>query len=342
MRIAVVHDAVAANSPADQADAIIQAHTVSRALASLGHKACILALSSDFGATLDQIRGFGADIVFNLVESLEGSGRLIHLFPFFLEAKKLAFTGAGAEAMMLTSSKVAAKSILNAKNLPTPDWAGPFPSSALAFGASQAAPSPGRWIVKSVWEHASIGLDENSIFEPSGHKEITARLQDAHCRMGGDFFAEKFIDGREFNLSILASEGGRPMVLPPAEIIFEGYGPDRAKIVDYKAKWDETSYEFSHTPRSFDFPKADSGLLDTLKSLALSCWQAFNLAGYARVDFRVDEENRPFILEINANPCLSPDAGFAAALKQAGISFEQAVAIICKNALTPLAQEIAP
>jgi D-alanine-D-alanine ligase len=336
----VVHDAVAANCPADQADAVIQARAVSQALASLGHKACILALSNDFGATLDGIRAFGADIVFNLVESLEGSGRLIHLFPFFLEAKNLPFTGAGAEAVLLTSNKIAAKSILNAKDLPTPDWAGPFPPSALAFGARQTAPAPGKWIVKSVWEHASIGLDEKSIFEPSVYADIAARLEDAHCRMGGDFFAEKFIDGREFNLSILAGEDGRPQVLPPAEIIFEGYGPDRAKIVDYKAKWDEASYEFSHTPRSFDFPKSDATLLEALKKLALSCWQAFNLAGYARVDFRVDEKGRPFILEINANPCLSPDAGFAAALERAGIPFEQAVAAICKNALTQLTQEI--
>jgi D-alanine-D-alanine ligase len=342
VRVAVVHDSVGENCPADQADAIIQAKAVEQALAFIGHRACILPLSSDFGATLAQIRAFGADIVFNLVESLEGSGRLIHLFPFFLEAKKLPFTGAGADAMLLTSNKVAAKSILTTKNLPTPDWAGPYPPSAFAFGRSAANLAQGRWIVKSVWEHASIGLDENSLFEPSGYADIAARLEEAHCRMGGDFFAEKFIDGREFNLSILAGEDGGPQVLPPAEIIFEGYGPDRVKIVDYKAKWDEASYEFSHTPRSFDFPQSDATLLKTLKSLALSCWQAFNLAGYARVDFRVDEKGRPFILEINTNPCLSPDAGFAAALAQAKIPFEQAVAAICKNALNPLAQEIAP
>ena len=59
----------------------------------------------------------------------------------------------------------------------------------------------------------------------------------------------------------------------------------------------------------------------------------FDLHGYARVDFRVDGEGRPWILEVNANPCLSPDAGFAAALARADIPFHDAVARILDDAL---------
>jgi D-alanine-D-alanine ligase len=132
------------------------------------------------------------------------------------------------------------------------------------------------------------------------------------------------VDGREFNLSVLAGKNG-PEVLPPAEIIFEGYTPDMPKIVDYRAKWDETAYAYHHTPRTFDFTSEDYPLLETLKKLALQCWKCFNLSGYARVDFRVDTGGAPWVLEVNANPCLSPDAGFAAALERAGISFEAAV-----------------
>lgn len=59
--------------------------------------------------------------------------------------------------------------------------------------------------------------------------------------------------------------------------------------------------------------------------LALACWRLFRLRGWARVDFRVDADGHPFILEVNANPCLSPDAGYAAALERAGIPFADAV-----------------
>src|SRR5690606_34390114 len=89
--------------------------------------------------------------------------------------------------------------------------------------------------------------------------------------------------------------------------------------------WDEESFEFGNTPRRFDFPSGDQSLLRRLARLARQCWRLFGLRGYARVDFRVDRSGEPWILEINANPCLSPDAGFAAALAQAGIPFDSAV-----------------
>ena len=83
------------------------------------------------------------------------------------------------------------------------------------------------------------------------------------------------------------------------------------------------SFEFNHTPRSFEFPGTDAPLLARLKELALKCWRLFDLRGYARVDFRVDREGRPWILEVNANPCLSPDAGFHATTLQAGLNFTE-------------------
>jgi D-alanine-D-alanine ligase len=137
--------------------------------------------------------------------------------------------------------------------------------------------------------------------------------------MGHECFAERFIDGREFNLSILAGVQG-PQVLPPAEIRFD-FPPGRKRIVDYRAKWDEESLEYRATRRSFEFAPDDAPLLERLESLALRCWRLFELKGYARVDFRVDGEGNPFVLEINANPCISPDSGFVAAAARAGILF---------------------
>ena len=153
--------------------------------------------------------------------------------------------------------------------------------------------------------------------------------------LGGECFAEAYIEGREFNLSLLASEDlkggpvsvGRgkscPEVLPPAEIRFDSYPAGKVRVVGYRSKWDEDSFEFTHTPRSFDFPDCDNALLVDLKDLALRCWELFDLRGYARVDFRVDGAGRPWILEVNANPCLSPDAGFAAAAARAGLPFTE-------------------
>ncbi|MHB8830319.1 MAG: hypothetical protein ACYC6Q_12440, partial [Syntrophales bacterium] len=165
-------------------------------------------------------------------------------------------------------------------------------------------------------------------------EEMTVRRK----KLGGACYAERFIEGREFSVSLLArqkplllpaqgtaagtvlSEKYDPEVLPPAEMLFDAYPPGKVRVVGYKAKWVEESFEFAGTTRSFAFSPSDVPLLARLADLALQCWRLFDLRGYARVDFRVDAEGRPWILEVNVNPCLSPDAGFLAAAAQAQTS----------------------
>jgi D-alanine-D-alanine ligase len=116
-------------------------------------------------------------------------------------------------------------------------------------------------------------------------------------------------------------------------MLFHDYAPDKLKIVDYKAKWDADSFEYNNTIRKFDFQDDDAPLISSLREISLQCWNIFSLRGYARVDFRVDNNGKPWVLEINANPCLSPDAGFAAALEQAKIKYHEAIGLIIDNAL---------
>jgi GNAT superfamily N-acetyltransferase len=121
--------------------------------------------------------------------------------------------------------------------------------------------------------------------------------------------------------------------LPPAEIDFSAFPPAKPRIVGYAAKWETETFESVHTPRRFEFSSGDASLLDRLRALAVDCWRLFGLAGYARVDFRVDAAGQPWILEVNANPCLSPGAGFAAALARAEIPWPRALHWILGTAL---------
>ncbi len=327
MRIAVVHNALSDASAPDEQDVMVQADAVCAALELSGHPLERLSCDLNLAHMRDQLQVLRPELVFNLVESLDGSGRLIHLFPFLLDAIGQPYTGAGAEALMLTSNKLLAKQVLHSAGLPTPSWSEAGPDSNVPAGCRnsvESAASGRHWIIKSVWEHASVGLDDGSIVADGPVAELRAIMGERAPHLGGACFAETFIEGREFNLSILEGTDG-PVVLPPAEIIFEGYAADQPCIVDYSAKWDDRSYAYHHTPRTFVFGTQDRGLLDRLKELSLASWRRFGLRGYARVDFRVDVAGRPWILEINANPCLSPDAGFAAAVQQAGMSYEWAI-----------------
>jgi D-alanine-D-alanine ligase len=336
MHLAIVHNAVSTASAPDEQDVLVQAGAVSETLWSLGHEVVTLSCNLDLTSIKRRLESLVPDLIFNLVESLGGYGRLIHLFPAMLDAMGLPYTGSQTEAIWMTSHKVMAKRHMLSVRIPTPVWLGPYPkdltSSLYSKPSSTADDSSRNWIIKSLWEHASMGLESNSIVSKAPGKDIVRELSKHAKRLGGACFAEEYIHGREFNLSVLAGPDG-PQVLPPAEIVFEGYDTSRPLIVGYRAKWEADSYEYHHTPRSFDFDSEDESLLAILKDLALRCWQKFGLKGYARVDFRVDDTGQPWILEINANPCISPDAGFAAAVNAAGIGFTQAVDRIIQDGM---------
>ncbi|MFH2052161.1 MAG: D-alanine--D-alanine ligase [bacterium] len=323
MRLLLVHNSVPPGAPPDEADVLVQAAAVQAALEHRGHNVERYACGLDLRGLEEAVDSASPDLVFNLVESLGGHGRLIHLVPDVLEAVGVPYAGCPADAIHLTSHKALAKRLMQDAGLPTPPWVtgGPFAGNDERRG---------RWIIKSVWEDASLGLDDDALVD--GDPDEVSALIDARAGTpGSPWFAEAFVEGREFNLAILDGPQG-PRVLPPAEMLFQDYPEGKPRIVGYAAKWDEDSFEYSHTVRTFDFPAADGPLLTELSRLALACWVLFGMRGWARVDFRVDAGGRPWILEANANPCLAPDAGYAAALDRAGIPFHEAVEGIVASA----------
>jgi D-alanine-D-alanine ligase len=113
---------------------------------------------------------------------------------------------------------------------------------------------------------------------------------------------------------------------------FIDFPPDKPRIVDYSAKWDEDSFEYRNTVRSFEREPGDGPLIARIGERVKACWRLFGLSGYARVDFRVDSAGTPFVLEINANPCISPDGGLVAAAARAELGLVDLVARIVADA----------
>ncbi|MGA8180844.1 MAG: D-alanine--D-alanine ligase [Desulfobacterales bacterium] len=333
MRIAVVHNATGPEDRPDEQDVLVQAEAVSKSLKELGHHVVQMPCTLNLLSIKDRLMTFEPQLVFNLVESLDGQGRLIHMFPGLLDAMGICYTGSSAEAVFVTSHKALAKERMALTGLSTPAWIGPYPCDFSCVYKNLTSPKKQRWLVKSTWEHGSLGLDDDESVETNDPETLRPILEKRAVKLGGSCFAEVFVEGREFNLSILEGSAGI-QVLPPAEIIFEDYGTQKLTIVGYRAKWDSASFEYHHTPRRFDFPASDEPLLQQLKHQALRCWEVFGLKGYARIDFRVDSNGCPWILEVNANPCLSPDAGFAAAIDRSGMTFVRAIESITMNGIS--------
>jgi D-alanine-D-alanine ligase len=302
----------------DEIDTILAAEAVAGALDGLGYSPEIVGLSSSLSEieTLPLRRPL---LVFNLVDAVGGDGRLAPTVPARLDALGLPYTGAGTRAWLDTLSKVNTKLELAHAGLPTPEW------SEDGEGLDPQAPV----IVKPVWEHGSLGIDEKSVMAGAAAKQAIAGLT---LRWKTEHFAESFIAGREFNVSLLEGRDG-VQILPIAEIVFEGFDRGDSKIVGYDAKWAPASQAYVGTPRRFGLEQSTPVLAARLTLLAQACWTLFGLGGYARVDFRVNSDGKPFILEVNMNPCLTPDAGFAAAAAEAGLSYRDMIATIVEAPL---------
>lgn len=333
MKILVLHNAASEDAAVEERDVLVQRDAVANALRELGHVGECQSCTINLAELRTRLLTSPPDAVFNLVESLGGTDRLMPLAPLLLEALGVPFTGASVEAIKATTNKLASKHRLRDAGLPTPAWFEPESTTACQAGESITA-AIRRGIVKAVWEHASFGIGDDCVVDWPSDARIAGLVLARQAATGRPHFCEEFIEGREFNLSLLtAGPGADPQVLPPAEIDFSNLPADKPRIVGYAAKWDPNAVEYHTTPRRFDYPAADRPLLDRLAEFAVRCWRLFDLRGYARVDFRVDREGRPWVLEINVNPCLAPDAGFAAALARAGIGFPQAIARILADAV---------
>lgn len=306
MRVLVLHDVVPPDAPPDQADALVQADVVRAALAARGDVVEVQAFRLDPAP----IVLFRPDVVFNLVESVGGDGKLLHLPTALLDMLGIPYTGSRTPALAVTTHKRLAKRALAAAGLRVPeDW-------------PEGGP---RWIVKSLWEHASLGLDDDNVVSA----DVPSHVERLRPRVGGEVVVETYVEGRELNVSLLETPRGLE-VLPLAEIDFRGLPPDRERIVGYAAKWTKGSVEYDRTPRTFDVPGLDH---EAVRDLCRRVFRTLGCGGYVRVDLRIPADGVPRVLEVNANPCLSPDAGFAAAVAQAGYTMDDAVRWIADRAV---------
>lgn len=325
MRVVVLHNLVRETDGPDEQDNLRQAEAVARALESLGHEARLVPFSLDARAALEALRTLAPDAVFNLVETVEGLGRLGHFAPSILEELGLPFTGGGSFPMYVTADKLRTKRLLAGAGLPTPRW------FSVESARQKKVPLTGRFIVKPVFEHGSVGIDEDSVVAPADSFALAGAIEG--LSRGRECFAEAFVDGREFNISLLDGPDG-VRVLPPAEIVFEGYAEGKPRVVGYRAKWAEGSFEFANTVRCFEFKASDAPLLERIEAATLACWPVFELKCYARIDFRIDDAGEPLVIDVNPNPCLTPDAGFPAAALLSGVDYERMIGMILDRACT--------
>lgn len=197
MKIAILHADVQDNANQDELDTLVQVDAVSEALRRMNHIPEPLPVSLDLSKLERELQQMKPNLVFNLVESLSGSGRLIHFAPTLLDFLHIPYTGCSAQAQFITTSKLLSKERIHSAQLPTPDW------RRIVMPESDQVPFDSPYIIKPVWEDASVGLTDASVIT------VTENLRPVlaeHIQKYGECFVEAFVDGREFNISVLGGD----------------------------------------------------------------------------------------------------------------------------------------
>ncbi|MRR18937.1 hypothetical protein EG827_01960 [bacterium] len=300
----------------DELDVLDQVNFIESALQKLGYDVSRKGITDDFMNEIARIADEGHEFIFNLVESVDSKAEILYFVPALLNMHHIPYTGCPVEATFVTASKVLARRFMKANGIPVAGGYKVSEAASLVQGR--------KYILKPVWEDGSLGITEESVFTFNGTPPGILKDKNDH-----HWFIEDFIEGREFNVSVKAGPGG-PEMLPPAEMIFLDYPDDVPRIVSYKAKWVENTFQYDNSRRRFPDDLSDR-LLKNIREAVFACWHTFDLKGYARVDMRTDSDENVYVLEVNANPCISPDSGFISAAIHAGYTHEEIISHIISD-----------
>ena len=284
---------------------------------------------------LDQVRAAAPDLVWNLCESLAGDSRHEPTFAGLLELFGIPYIGNDLLGLASCLHKQRTKDILIARGIATPPHRFLADLAALDDPALDALDYP--WFVKLAHEDASVGITEdNLVATPAALRRRARELMTTYAQ---PVLAERYVDGRELNVTLVGN-GAELQVLPLHEIDFAAMPADRPRIVSYAAKWDEDHVDYAGT-KAVPLRDASPELVANVSRIARGAWHALGLRDYGRVDLRVDAADTAWVIDVNPNPDISPDAGVARAARLAGMSYPQLIAHIAGVAHRRIQQRFA-
>jgi D-alanine-D-alanine ligase len=284
-----------------------------------------LPIERDVVKTINQINSFSPDIIYNLVESVEGISSYEYCLTGVFELLGYHYTGNIPSCLGNCLNKARTKNILRSFGLKVPaDLILKHNEKLKEEDFNLKFPV----IMKLLNEDASIGISEFSVVK--NFKELKKHLKFLYETYRQDIIIEEYIDGKELNVAILDEK-----VLPISEIKFDGLPENLPKIVTYEGKWMDGSVYYEHTK-----PKCPAQLGKNTKAkvekTAMLAFKSMNCRDYARVDIRLSKKGVPYIIEVNPNPDITTDSGFARAAKAAKINHDKLLAVIAELALSRL------
>jgi D-alanine-D-alanine ligase len=231
----------------------------------------------------------------------------------YLELKRQKYTGCNPRGLTLARDKALTKKILAYHRIPVPRFAVFPPRKRIAVPARLTFPM----FVKPLTEEGSEGISQASLVRDA--RKLIERVRFIHERTGAAALVEEFIEGREIYVGVFGNE--LLTTLPAWELTMLNVPQDAPVIATDKAKWDP-SYQkrigLKSGPARLE-PRAAREIERTSKRI----YRLLNLTGYARLDYRLREDGRAYLLEANPNPQIARNEDFADAAEHAGLQYEE-------------------
>jgi len=294
---------------------------VHRALLELGFEVIQVPLVPPLERAKRKLRNINTDLVFNLFEGFCGSPETEAILPKILSEMGIPSTGCPASALKLGLDKAKMKVILKVAGIRTPDFQLLNPETLNWFRLNYPC------IVKPRCEDASHGLSPRSVVNDFASLERQIGL--VSNRYSGGAMVEEFIDGREFNATILGNFEYR--ALPVSEIVYS-LPSGMPRILTFAAKWEPDSPYFEGT-KAVCPAEVAAEERERIAETAVSAFRIIGGQGYARVDMRMDREGQVNVIEVNPNPDISPGSGAVRQAEAAGMTYTQFIEKIIQLAI---------
>lgn len=295
---------------------------IEKTLSSFYTEVKSLAVDKNVQKSIDEITSYHPDAILNFVESIEGITFHEYCMAGLYELLGYHYTGNIPSTLGNCLNKERAKEILYSNGIKTPRAITLSPKSKFT---KKDINLNYPLILKLVDEDASIGISENSVV--NNYRELRIHFSFLTETYKKNLIVEEYIVGRELNCAVL---GGKP--LPISEIDFTGLPENLPKIVTYDGKWIEGSTYYNYT-KPVCPAKLDAEIKNSIEEIARLAFSVLNCRDYARVDIRLSNDGTPYVIEVNPNPDVSSDSGFARAAAASGKSYPELLNSIINFAL---------
>lgn len=289
-------------------------HDVLTTLREMGHEVHPLGVGDDLSVVRRSVEDKKPDIVFNMMEAFHELGTFDHNVVSYLELLRVPYTGCNPRGLMLARNKALSKTILHYHRIPVPQF------TVVHIGRKARPPKRLKFplIVKSLTQEGSTGISQASVVEDED--KLQDRVRFIHQSIGTDAIVERYIDGRELYVSIIGNQ--RLTVFPVWELLFTKRGDEVHRIATERVKW-STKYQSKYGIETNAAKLQDEATARRIQHLCKRVYRALDLSGYARIDLRMDEGGKAYVIEANPNPQLAWGEDFAESAELAGVSYEQ-------------------